>query len=81
MTDKEIELKLQEIEDNNIRLFKQFKLKDHLYWTPVPGTDKLTWGFHTAFLGNLPSPLRTEISKMMNKMTKGGYAAAEKTEE
>jgi len=73
MTDQQIEEKLQAIEDNNPQLFKQFKLKDHIHWAAVIDTDKLTWGFHKAFLGNLPFKLKVEVSKVMNKMTKGGY--------
>jgi hypothetical protein len=75
MTDSQIEEKLQVIEDNNPQLFKQFKLKNHIYWAPVNGTNKLTWGFHAAFLGNLPFKLRVEVSKFMNKLTKGGYVS------
>lgn len=80
MTDGQIEEKLQAIEDSNPQLFKQFKLKDHIFWKAVPDTDKLTWGFHAAFLGNLPFKLRVEVSKIMNKLIKGGYVAAEKVE-
>lgn len=78
MTDKQIEEKLQLIEDNNLQVFRQFKLKDHIFWSSVEGTDKLTWGFHPAFLGNLPFKIRAEVSKIMNKLTKGGYRAAVK---
>ncbi|MGP8216748.1 MAG: hypothetical protein ACLQQ4_14380 [Bacteroidia bacterium] len=73
MTDKQIEERLQEIENKNPNLFKQFKLKDHIFWSPLTGTDKLTWGFHPPFVGNLPLKMKVEVSKIMNKMTKGGY--------
>ncbi|HTB07089.1 MAG TPA: hypothetical protein VK806_09075 [Bacteroidia bacterium] len=75
MSDKQIEEKLQEIESRNPQLFKQFKLKDHIFWTPIPGTDKIKWGIHPHFVGNLPFKLKVEIGKIMNKMTKGGYVA------
>jgi len=73
MTDKQIEEKLQEVETNNPVRFKQYKLRAHLHWKLVEGTDKLTWGFHHSFLGNLPANVKVEVSKLMGKLTKGGY--------
>ena len=75
MTDEQIEAKLQVIEDKYPQLFKQHKLKDHIQWTPVPGTDKLTWLVKHAFAGNLPANVKIEISKAMNPLTKSGYEA------
>jgi hypothetical protein len=81
MTDKQIEEKLQEIEDNNPQRFTQFKLKDHLYWTPITaGTTKLKWSFHASFVGNLTPKVKVEVSKLMNKSIKG-EPIVEKTEE
>jgi hypothetical protein len=80
MTDKQIEAKLQEIEDRNPQLFRQFKLKDHIFWAPVEGTDKLKWGIHPHFVGNLPFAIKVELGKIMNKMTKGGYQMAKVVE-
>jgi hypothetical protein len=80
MNDKQIEEKLQEIENNNSHLFKQFKLKDHIYWSQLEGTDKLKWGFYPAFTGNLPLKTKVEVSKIMNKMTKGGYVVEQVAE-
>ena len=76
MTDKQIEEKLQEIETRNPQLFRQFKLKDHIFWAVIPGTDKIKWGIHPHFVGNLPFKIKVEIGKIMNKMTKGGYEVA-----
>lgn len=76
MTDKQIEQKLQLIEDKYPHLFTQHKLKDHITWAAVTGTDKLTWRMHAHFAGNLPANVKVEVSKLMNPLTKGGYAAA-----
>jgi len=81
MTDKQIEEKLQEIENKDLGRFKQHKLQAHLYWSHVVDTDKLTWGFHHHFLGNLPANIKIEVSKLMNKLAKGGYKATVKEEE
>jgi len=80
MTDKQIEEKLQVIEDKTPQLFKQHKLKDHITWAAVEGTDKLTWRIHDHFAGNLPSSVKLEVSKLMNPLTKSGYTI-EKVEE
>jgi hypothetical protein len=80
INDKQIEVKLQEIEGRNPQLFRQFKLKDHIFWSPVEGTNTLKWGIHPHFVGNLPFKVKVELGKVMNKLTKGGYAFA-KTEE
>ncbi len=79
MTDKEILQKFEEIETANPTRFKQFKLKDHLHWAPVAGTNSLTWGFHPQFIGNLERHVKIGVSKIMNKLTKTGYSI-EKTE-
>ena len=73
MTNKQIVEKLQEIEEKAPQRFAQFKLKDHLHWAHVPETNTLTWGWHPAFLGNLTSDVKIEVSKMMNKLRKSGY--------
>jgi len=73
MNDKQIEEKLQEIETANPDRFKQYKLRAHLHWAPVEGASKLIWGFHHSFLGNLPSNVKVEVSKLMNKLSKSGY--------
>jgi len=78
MTDKQIEEKLQVIEDKHPYLFKQFKLKDHITWSAVADTDKLTWRFHDHFAGNLPSNVKLEVSKVMNPLTKSGYTVTPK---
>lgn len=80
MTDKQIEEKLQELETSNPDRFKQYKLRNHLHWAHVEGTNKLTWGFHHAFIGNLTANVKVEVSKLMNKLTKGGYMPEKKTE-
>ncbi|HTA81360.1 MAG TPA: hypothetical protein VK783_00370 [Bacteroidia bacterium] len=73
MNNKQIEAKLEEIEQTMPQRFTQYKLKDHMYWAGVPDTNTLKWGFHPAFLGNLPGPIKVEVSKIMNKLTKNGY--------
>ena len=75
MNDEQIEKQLQLIENKYPGNFKQFKLKDHIFWSPVADTDRLSWGIHAAFLGNLPAKIRVEVSSIMNKLTKGGYTA------
>jgi hypothetical protein len=75
MNDAQIEEKLQVIEDKYPHLFTQHKLKQHIKWTPVEGTDKLTWLVLPQFAGNLPAAVKIEISKAMNPLTKSGYQA------
>lgn len=81
MTDKQIEKALEKIEQENPERFTQFKLKQHVYWSPVePGTTKLKWGFNASFVGNLTPKVKVEVSKLMNKPVKSAPAPKE-TEE
>ncbi|MGP8217257.1 MAG: hypothetical protein ACLQQ4_16945 [Bacteroidia bacterium] len=73
MTDKQIDEKLQLIENNNAFLFISHKLKDYVAWYPVVGTDKLTWGFREPLADKLPIDIKNQVSEFMNKMTLGGY--------
>jgi hypothetical protein len=82
MTDKQIEEKLQEIETRNPERFKQYKLKDHVYWTTATeGVTKLKWGFHASFVGNLLPKVKVEVSKLMNKAIKSEPVSAKAEKE